>query len=566
MHLVARLHHSKSLVRCTFISQLKVAVRSLCSGSRNWKQPDGYDSGVKVRNSLCHEDKDTLVPLILPHGKVARWYACGPTVYDTSHIGHASYCVRFDIIRRILENFFDIKVIQVMGITNIDDKIIEQAAKTGEDHSTLANRHEAQFLSDMNDLQVLPASHYARVTDYVPSIIQFISRVIRNGYAYATPSGSVYFDLMAFGADRYGKLRYQRLEEEGPQEIQNTEKRHPRDFALWKAAKKGEPWWLSPWGRGRPGWHMECSAMSSAIFGENLDIHVGGIDLAFPHHTNEIAQCEGCFETNQWTNYFLHSGFLYLKRDSEKMSKSLGNVISIPQFLSSYSSNHFRTLCLFMRYSSNIEYSDEALSKAVTTCRQITSFLGDCEAYVRGQITGGAVEEAKIFESVNDASMRIRQAFADDFDTPRAMTVIMDLIRSTNVQLQPSKKASCCSARCPGAISYVSSFISSTLSSLGFDFKGREASDSVSAAKLSSTLDTLVSFRSDVRNWAFSTDNDFSDKKGETTKEKKKRLQEERADLLTACDKVRDSLTKQGIQLKDRGQISTWEFTDVRPE
>ncbi|XP_071846560.1 probable cysteine--tRNA ligase, mitochondrial isoform X1 [Apostichopus japonicus] len=541
--------------------------RCLCSKQEQWSTPSGYDTGVKVQNTLCEKVKgDSLVPLILPHGKLARWYACGPTVYDAAHIGHASSYIRFDIIRRILETFYDIRVIQVMGITDIDDKIIKRANERSEDFQVLTRREEKRFLEDMTAMKVQPAAHYTRVTDHIPAILNFITRIINNGYAYATPSGSVYFDVKSFGADRYGKLHRHDTDIYDIQETEKSEKRHPNDFALWKAAKEGEPWWTSPWGpgKGRPGWHIECSAMSSAIFGESLDIHTGGIDLAFPHHTNEIAQCEGCFETNQWANYFLHAGHLFLKRDSDKMSKSLGNVISVPEFLESYTANHFRTLCLLMRYNHNIEYGEDSLSKAVSTTNQITSFLSDSEAYVRGQINSGPVDEALTHQRVSDTSKKVRQAFANDFDTPRALEAIMDLIKTTNAQLQPSQQSCPCSTRSPVTIAYVSSFVRSTLTSLGFDLPSREDESSTGyGGSLSSTLDTLVSFRKEVRNWALSTDNATS-QAGETPKEQRKRINKERSSLLTACDDVRSRLTEDGIQIKDRGQNSTWEFSEKK--
>nr|XP_025730390.1 probable cysteine--tRNA ligase, mitochondrial isoform X2 [Callorhinus ursinus] len=268
---------------------------------QGWLQPAGHDTGVKVYNSLTRRKE----PLIVGSVDAASWYSCGPTVYDHAHLGHACSYVRFDIIRRILTRVFGCNIIMVMGITDVDDKIIHRAAEMNVSPASLANLYEEDFKQDMAALKVLPPTVYLRVTENIPQIISFIEGIIANGHAYPTAQGNVYFDLQSRG-DKYGKLV---SVVPGPVgEPVDSDKRHASDFALWKVAKPQEVFWASPWGKGRPGWHIECSTISSLVFGSQLDIHSGGVDLAFPHHENEIAQCEAFHQCRQWGNYFLHSG------------------------------------------------------------------------------------------------------------------------------------------------------------------------------------------------------------------------------------------------------------------
>ncbi|XP_078186860.1 putative cysteine--tRNA ligase, mitochondrial isoform X3 [Callithrix jacchus] len=294
------------------------------SGGRGkaWLQPTGRDTGVQVYNSLTGRKE----PLIVAHAEAASWYSCGPTVYDHAHLGHACSYVRFDIIRRILTKVFGCNIVMVMGITDVDDKIIKRANEMNISPASLASLYEEDFKQDMAALKVLPPTVYLRVTENIPQIVSFIEGIIARGHAYSTAKGNVYFDLKSRG-DKYGKLVSVAPGPAG--EPADSDKRHPSDFALWKAAKPQEVFWASPWGPGRPGWHIECSAIASMVFGSQLDIHSGGIDLAFPHHENEIAQCEVFHQCEQWGNYFLHSGHLHMKGKEEKMSKSLKNYVTI---------------------------------------------------------------------------------------------------------------------------------------------------------------------------------------------------------------------------------------------
>ncbi|XP_036687113.1 probable cysteine--tRNA ligase, mitochondrial isoform X1 [Balaenoptera musculus] len=406
------------------------------SGARGqgWLQPAGYDTGVKVYNSLTGR-KD---PLIVSGADTASWYSCGPTVYDHAHLGHACSYVRFDIIRRILTRVFGCNVIMVMGITDVDDKIIKRANEMNVSPASLANLYEEDFKQDMAALKVLPPTVYLRVTENIPQIIAFIERIIANGHAYSTAKGNVYFDLQSRG-DRYGKLVGVAPAPVG--ETGHSDKRHASDFALWKAAKPREPSWASPWGAGRPGWHTECSTIASLVFGSRLDIHSGGIDLAFPHHENEIAQCEVFHQCQQWGNYFLHSGHLHMKGKEEKMSKSLKNYVTIKDFLSTASPDVFRLFCLRSSYRSAVDYSDGAMLEARRLLRAVAAFVGDARAYMRGQLAGGPVQEDVLWERLGRTKGAVQAALADDFDTPGAVDAVTDLAHHGNRQLKAAAES-----------------------------------------------------------------------------------------------------------------------------
>ncbi|XP_038056184.1 probable cysteine--tRNA ligase, mitochondrial [Patiria miniata] len=549
-----------------------IAGPSLASGDVVLER-DGHNTEIMVVNSLTKQllKKE---PLVLRNQNVATWYSCGPTVYDSPHLGHGSCYVRFDILRRILSEFYDINVVHVLGITDIDSKIIQRSLEEGIDFYKLTKKYETEFFRDMEKLQVLPATVNPRVTDHIPQIINFIQRIIKNGYAYPTESGNVYFDVHAFGTHRYKKLATHYMEPG----TRDTEKKSPEDFALWKAAKPDEPWWHSPWGsgKGRPGWHIECSAMSSEIFGENLDIHTGGRDLAFPHHNNEIAQCEGCFNSNSWARYFLHSGHLFRKSDPNKMSKSLKNFVTIEDFLQSYSANHFRVLCLMSKYSNDIEYSEETVRHAVKICRQLSSFLNDADAYVKGQLMAREISEAALMQKLADTQTQFMKAVADDFDTKRGLDAIMELVRAANMAIGGKQHQQHMNVpRCAGAIAGVASYIDRILQALGVKFQSRmDVAASRSTKALSSTMDTLINLRSEVRKWALDTPLEDDLKGSEVTqsgtadKPKPKKLMykalHRRAELLQKCDNVRQDLLQAGVQIKDRGTSATWEYVEKK--
>ncbi|KAM9049582.1 LOW QUALITY PROTEIN: putative cysteine--tRNA ligase, mitochondrial [Megaptera novaeangliae] len=520
------------------------------SGARGqgWLQPAGYDTGVKVYNSLTGR-KD---PLIVSGADTASWYSCGPTVYDQAHLGHACSYVRFDIIRRILTRVFGCNVIMVMGITDVDDKIIKRANEMNVSPASLANLYEEDFKQDMAALKVLPPTVYLRVTENIPQIIAFIERIIANGHAYSTTKGNVYFDLQSRG-DRYGKLVGVAPAPVG--ETGHSDKRHASDFALWKAAKPREPSWASPWGAGRPGWHTECSTIASLVFGSRLDIHSGGIDLAFPHHENEIAQCEVFHQCQQWGNYFLHSGHLHVKGKEEKMSKSLQNYITIKDFLSTASADVFRLFCLRSSYRSAVDYSDGAMLEARRLLRAVAAFVGDARAYMRGQLAGGPVQEDALWERLGRTKGAVQAALADDFDTPGAVDAVMDLAHHGNRQLKAAAEEAG-GPRSPAVFGAIVSYVEQFFETVGISLAERQCvSGAGSPAALHSVVEELVRFRQKVRQFALAA--------GEAPGEARRQLLERRP-LLEACDALRRDLAAHGVSIKDRSGVSTWELLDPR--
>ncbi|XP_055764105.1 probable cysteine--tRNA ligase, mitochondrial isoform X2 [Salvelinus fontinalis] len=519
-------------IQLTLVSPSKLIFRpsASCTGvGKKWTRPTGYDTGLKTYNSLTKQKE----PLVLAKEGIATWYSCGPTVYDHAHLGHACSYVRFDIIQRVLSRVFGINVIHVMVITDIDDKIIRRA------------------------LEVLPPAVYLRVTENIPQIVAFIEGIIRNEHAYATKQGDVYFDIGSIG-DRYGKLMGAR---DAAGEPGDTEKRDSRDFALWKASKPQEPSWESPWGKGRPGWHIECSTIASSVFGSQLDIHSGGVDLAFPHHENEIAQCEAYHQCGQWGNYFLHSGHLHLKGSAEKMSKSLNNYISIKDFLESYSANEFRMFCLLTKYRSAIDYSDASLNEAQSSLATITAFTHDAQAYMRGQLQCQAVQEGALWERLAETKANVVRALADDFDTPRVVNAIMSLVYHGNRHLQPVTKPDS-SPRSPAVFGAFLTYIREVFDVLGVDLLDRKEAHSVdSSGTLENVVEQLARFRSDVRAFALSVEDTLPGEPAYASP----RQRSEKLPLLKACDTLRKDLASMGVHIRDRGPNSTWEISQKRP-
>ncbi|XP_074993347.1 putative cysteine--tRNA ligase, mitochondrial isoform X10 [Calonectris borealis] len=422
----------------------------------------------------------------------------------------------------------------------------------------LARIYEEDFKQDMAALKVLPPTVYMRVTDNIPQIISFIKTIIASGQAYATSQGNVYFDVKSWGK-RYGVLTT--IYPDTQEEAVDTDKRHGKDFALWKAAKPQELSWTSPWGNGRPGWHIECSTISSAVFGKQLDIHTGGIDLAFPHHENEIAQCEVYHQCEQWGNYFLHSGHLHVKGSQEKMSKSLKNYITIKDFLKKFSSDQFRMFCLRSRYSSAVEFSDESMDDAKHLLQAISSFIRDANAYIKGQLVCDPVREDVLWERLANTKATVKAAFADDFDTSRAVAAIVDLIHHGNRQLKAVTKDAG-SPRSSVLYGSVISYIEGFFNALGMSFGERQvALGGGDSAVLSNVIDELVRFRSKVRHYALALPEEAAEAvpteaavgaKGpkQEQKEKRQQLMQERKPLLEACDSLRGDLAAFGIHIK----------------
>ncbi|CAL8308730.1 unnamed protein product [Merluccius merluccius] len=540
--------------------------RSCCSDAgRTWVRPQGRETGVQTYNSLTKR-KD---PLVLPRGTVATWYSCGPTVYDHAHLGHACSYVRFDILQRILTKVFGISVVHAVVITDIDDKIIKRSQEENVSPTILARIYEDEFKKDMLSLKVLPPAVYLRVTENVPQIVAFIERIVNNGHAYATNKGDVYFDIRSIGR-RYGKFTdrtFQFLHTGSSLYvclIGDTDKRDTRDFALWKSSKPQEPCWASPWGEGRPGWHIECSTIASSVFGSQLDIHSGGVDLAFPHHENEIAQSEAYHQCTQWGNYFLHSGHLHLKGSAEKMSKSLKNYITIKDFLQSHTANEFRMFCLLTKYRAAIDFSDSSMSEARSALSTLVTFCNGAQAYMRGQLLCHAVDEALLWEKLAETKELVVDAFADDFDTPHAIHAVLNLVYHGNRQLQPIPEADG-SARSPTVFGAMLSYIRELLDLLGVDLLDRQEEV---ASRSSATLDALVEqlclFRSGVRTFALAPQ-ETPRAPGGSAAPPRPRMHPDRVPLLQACDALRRDLAPMGVLIKDRGVTSTWEITGRTP-
>jgi cysteinyl-tRNA synthetase len=348
---------------------------------------------------------------------------------------HRTY-VAFDIIHRVLTSVFGFDVHLVMGITDIDDKIITRAQERGIAPQDLAPQFEQSFMRDMQSLNVLPPSTYVRVTDHMQEIIDYISALERRGYTY-TVEGSVYFDTMKFHEFvPYGALGIETMSKamaaDRDDESQNSFKRNPADFALWKIAKDGELAWKSPWSDGRPGWHIECSAMSNTVLGSRFDIHTGGVDLKFPHHTNEIAQSCAFANDSRWVRYFMHSGHLHI--EGHKMSKSLKNFITIEDFLSEFDPDHFRMFCLLHPYRANIDFSRDRMVDASNVLRRLLDFVSGIRVLQDQAVAGRKWMDADrhLFNLISTTRSDIATALCNDFDTPAAIKSMLDLVSASN--------------------------------------------------------------------------------------------------------------------------------------
>ncbi len=339
---------------------------------------------LRVYNTLTRkkEEFQTLEPGLV------KMYVCGVTVYNDAHVGHAMSALVFDIIRRYLE-YRGYKVKYVMNYTDVDDKIIARANQLGEEPLKLAERYIKDYDQNLADLNILPATANPRVSNTIDLIIKFVSGLIDKGYAYAADNGDVYFRVAK--DDDYGRLSRRKLEDmqAGARVESGEEKENPLDFALWKATKPGEIFWESPWGQGRPGWHIECSAMNLAELGEQIDIHGGGNDLIFPHHENEIAQSES-YTGKEFAHYWMHNGMLQL--GGEKMSKSLGNIISINQFLEERDADVMRMLVLNGTYRAPLTFTDETLDAAEKGLERLKSGLRPALPNAKGIPAGSAAE------------------------------------------------------------------------------------------------------------------------------------------------------------------------------
>ena len=519
-----------------------------------------FHTGLMVNNSLCNEK----VEFITSNGdRTINWYMCGPTVYDAAHLGHARTYLTFDIIRRILTSYFHYDVNLCMNITDIDDKIIKRSNDEKKNFAEFAKFWEDSFFKDMRALNVMYPNYITRVSEYIPEIIKFIEVIIKKGYAYEK-NGSVYFDIEAYkkGGHMYAKLipqdKNQNLEElqeaEGVLSKDNAgEKKNKGDFALWKTSKKDEPFWDSPWGKGRPGWHIECSVMSSSIFGNKLDIHSGGCDLKFPHHDNEIAQTEAHDDSKQWINYFLHTG--HLKIEGLKMSKSLKNFKKITDFISLYTPNAFRLYFCNSKWDGDMDFTENGLSMASANDKKISEFFQNIKVWSRENDLKKNLkldnEDSALNNFFIEAKKNIHAYFCDNFNTPGVVSTILDLIKKTYEYQEKTEKVKTLKLH---LIYTVGKYISDILKCLGlvyntdfvdyFRTSGEGDSNKNAEEILTPYMDVLTKFRHEVKNAIV------------VEKDEKK--------ILKLCDQLRDDILPElGVRIEDKGnEGSLWKFFD----
>ena len=463
---------------------------------------------LRIYNTLTRQKEafETLQP-----GWVTM-YVCGPTVYDKAHVGHAMSVLVFDIIRRYLE-YRGYEVRHAMNYTDVDDKIIQRANQTGGEPLKLAESYIQEFQRHLNDLNIQPATVYPRATQEIDHIISLVKELIERGHAY-TVNGDVYFRVS--GKEDYGKLSWRRLEDmqAGARIDIDKRKEHPMDFALWKASKPGEPAWESPWGKGRPGWHIECSAMNLHHLGEQIDIHGGGNDLIFPHHENEIAQTES-LTRKPFARYWVHNGMLQLS--GEKMSKSLGNLVTVEEFLRAHEADALRMMVLNSSYRSPLTYSEEVVSQAERGLERLRLAL-------RPAVPASGVTLAEAVQTLVEQMQATRRGFVeamdDDFNTAGALGQLFDLVRAIN------------QARDAGVAAETLSQAQELLRELARVFGLQLERPAVRSEAIDPFVDLLVEVRRELR----------------------------QQKLWSLSDLVRDRLTELGVILEDGKEGTSWRW------
>ncbi|XP_022900631.1 probable cysteine--tRNA ligase, mitochondrial [Onthophagus taurus] len=493
-----------------------------------WKQPEGIETGIKIYNCIT-KDK---VPLIISKNKpYLTWYTCGPTVYDSAHIGHASCYIKIDIIQRILRDYFKFRLITVMNITDIDDKIINESKTLNRSPIEIARHYEKEYLEDLDLLKIQKPDIVVRVTDNMPVIVKFIKKLVEDKYAYKAKDESYYFDVETF--KEYGKL--QNIERGENSIVEKSDiKKNPMDFALWKAAKAGEPFWDNSLGPGRPGWHIECSALAGNILGDTIDIHAGGIDLRFPHHENEETQSCAYFNKDQWVNYWFHVGHLH-SRGSEKMSKSLKNTISIRDMLKKSTAASFRMACLMTHYRNHMEFSDELLQTATRNLVTIKNFIANCTIYLKGNVNA-VIDNNLLLKTLETTMINVENGLKDDFNTPIVLKSINNLMSTTNKMLGANNTNGDPTNFLSHSVCIVAvmNYLKDLFRSFGIDVLEETGTESI---EYNEVIDLLIKFRQDVRRLG---------------------LAENNQNTLQMCDDVREELRKIGIYVKDYGKISSW--------
>lgn len=382
---------------------------------------------IKIYNTLTRS-KEEFKPGAPP---LVTFYVCGPTVYDYIHIGNARVFIIFDVIRRYLQHRgYQVKMVQ--NYTDIDDKMINRANEQGITVAELAERFIRAYEKDVTALRVRPADVKPKATEHIPQIIELIERLLENGYAYIS-DGDVYYDTSRFA--EYGRLSHQKQDEllAGARVEPGEKKRGPLDFVLWKQKKEGEPYWDSPWGEGRPGWHIECSAMSTHYLDDTLDIHAGGADLIFPHHENEIAQTWGA-DQRPLARYWMHAG--YLNIEDQKMSKSLGNVRTVRELVGEHDPLDLRFLILSAHYRSPLNFSAELVAQSRSGRQRLQEMIDNLLSALEGAGEASGEHEQNLRGAFEQAKGRFLEAMDDDFNTADGLGVLFDLARSCNIYLK----------------------------------------------------------------------------------------------------------------------------------
>lgn len=488
---------------------------------------------LKIFNTM-NKKKEAFVPL--REGRVGM-YACGVTVYDFSHIGHARAMVVFDAIQRYLRSS-GYEVTFVRNYTDIDDKIINRAHEEGVAYNVISERFIKEFDADMDSLGVQRPTHAPRATQHINEMLAMIQVLIDRGKAYEV-DGDVYFAVKQFA--EYGKLSGKDTDSllSGARVEVDERKRSPLDFALWKKSKEGEPFWESPWGKGRPGWHIECSAMSQKYLGETFDIHGGGMDLIFPHHENEIAQAE-CTTGKPFARYWIHNGFVNINH--EKMSKSLKNFLTIREVLKNYHPETIRLFLLSNHYRSPVDFSDQNLAEAKTGLDRFYALLNDLLIAQKAAKPGGTLDPAgqKAFEEAQAFPEKFKGAMDDDFNTAAALGHLYSFTRSMNSLVDRNKKDA--SFQLPAAlIKQAQSIFESAGNILGLFNESP-------AAYFQTQKEAALGSR--------------GISKQEIERLIAERLQARKEKNWSRADEIRTSLAEKGIILKDSPQGTEWSFND----
>ena len=464
---------------------------------------------MKIFNTLTRE-KEELIPLTEGEYKI---YACGPTVYNFIHIGNARPLCVFDVMRRYLE-YRGNKVNFVQNFTDIDDKIIRRANEEGVTFKDISEKYIEEFWTDAKGMNVREATTHPKATENIGEIIDIVSTLIEKGYAYEV-NGDVYFSTKKF--EEYGKLSHQPLEdlEAGARINVGEVKREPMDFALWKSAKPGEPYWESPWGQGRPGWHIECSAMVRRYLGETIDIHCGGQDLVFPHHENEVAQSE-CCNSKPFARYWMHNGFITV--DKVKMSKSLGNFFTVRDVAQQYGYEPIRYLMISCQYRSPINYSFDAIAQCKASLERLYTCRNNLDFALKNAVEEAGEKDAEIIALIDGKKDKFIEAMEDDLNTGEALGAVFELVRDINTHVNEGVQSK-------ALVEYAAKIFDELMDVLGLLYN-RKAEDK----SLDDEIEALIAARNDARknkNWA-------------------------------EADRIRDELKAQGIVLEDTPQGVKW--------